>query len=171
MKKNKLIIYEIKEEYTEFLRKYENKIGEKEKRPYVGVVLEVNNKKYYAPMSSPKEKYKNINDRKRVDIYKIANGKYGVINLNNMMPIVDDAIIKIDVENHKDGELFKNQIKDINSNKKKIIKKAERLHKIIKSNAPAEGLRKRCCNFELLEEKSKQWKKGDEKKLRRFIMV
>ena len=58
-------IYRIKDEYIDFLRKYDKKVSKnkKETRPFVGIVFEINNFKYFAPLSSPKEKYLKMNNR------------------------------------------------------------------------------------------------------------
>lgn len=51
--------YYIAEGYIDFLRTYDSKVAEnkKESRPYVGVVVQIENIKYYAPFTSPKAKH------------------------------------------------------------------------------------------------------------------
>lgn len=46
-------IYRIKDEYIDFLRKYDEKVSKnkEETRPFVGIVFEINNFKYFAPLS------------------------------------------------------------------------------------------------------------------------
>lgn len=53
--------YHIKEDFITYLRQFDAKVAENKNqtRPYVGIVLEVNSVKYYAPFSSPKPKHKN----------------------------------------------------------------------------------------------------------------
>lgn len=48
--------YHITDRYIEFLRSFDEKVAlnKKETRPYVGVVLEIEGIKYYAPFTSPK---------------------------------------------------------------------------------------------------------------------
>ena len=43
--------YHIKDDFISFLRQYDSKVSENKNqtRPYVGVVLEINSIKYYAP--------------------------------------------------------------------------------------------------------------------------
>ncbi len=57
-----LKLYKIKDEYIEYLLEYDKNVihNKKESRPYVGIVLEINNRTYYAPLSSPKEKHRKI---------------------------------------------------------------------------------------------------------------
>ena len=47
--------YHVKDDYINFLRKYDEKVADNnhETRPYVGIVLEIDSMKYYAPFSSP----------------------------------------------------------------------------------------------------------------------
>ena len=90
--------YNIKDSYINYLRQYDSKVAEnkKESRPYVGIVFEINDIKYYAPFSSPKPKHQKMKNSK--DFRKINHGIYGAINFNNMIPITDDSLILIDIE-------------------------------------------------------------------------
>ena len=47
--------YHIKDDFIAYLQKFDTKVAENKNqtRPYVGVVLEINSVKYYAPFSSP----------------------------------------------------------------------------------------------------------------------
>lgn len=49
--------YNIKDEYINYLKKYDAKVvdNKKGKRPYVGVVLEIDGIKYYTPLHRPKK--------------------------------------------------------------------------------------------------------------------
>ena len=89
--------YHIKDDYISFLKPYDSKVPEnkQESRPYLGIVLQIGPIKYYAPFSSPKSKHKKMRNGK--DFRKIASGKYGAINFNNMIPVVDEALIYIDI--------------------------------------------------------------------------
>lgn len=44
--------YNIKDDYIRYLRQYDFKVADNknESRPYVGIVLEINDTKYYAPL-------------------------------------------------------------------------------------------------------------------------
>ena len=79
--------YHIQDDFIAFLRQYDSKVSENKKqtRPYVGVILEINSLKYYAPLSAPKPKHKKMKNSK--DFRKINNGIYGAINFNNMIPV------------------------------------------------------------------------------------
>lgn len=86
MRRN-LRIYEIETRYIEYLGDCQEHIflqnEGNNKRKYIGVVLEVDKNKYFIPLSSFKNKHKNL--KERVDFIKIKD--YAVININNMIPV------------------------------------------------------------------------------------
>ena len=53
------------------------------KRKYIGILFNINEKLYIAPLSSYKKKHDNM--KERIDFIKI--GDKSVINLNNMFPV------------------------------------------------------------------------------------
>lgn len=152
-------LYTVKDVYINFLRKYDTKVAENKnhRRPYVGVLIEVNGIKYYAPLTSPKEKHKSMKNSK--DFRRINKGIYGAINFNNMIPVRDDAINLIDFNSIEDIQyrrLLQNQYKFILLDKVEILKTAEELRKLIFTSddnlASYEiDIKKRCCNLPLLE--------------------
>lgn len=160
----KFRFYKICNHYCEYLRGYDNIVplvsGNKQNRPFVGIVLKINNINYYAPLSSPKPKH--ITMKNAEDFIKIDGGNFGVINLNNMIPVPDHCLIQVDMKaNTEDSRelrsyklMIKNQLSWCNKteNRDKIRKKAEKLyHKIINETA-REELKRRCCNFKLNEQ-------------------
>ena len=58
--------FHIKEDFISYLRQFDTKVAENKKqtRPYVGIVLEINSIKYYAPFSFPKPKHKKMKNAK-----------------------------------------------------------------------------------------------------------
>ena len=155
-----------KEDFITYLRQFDTKVAENKNqtRPYVGIVLEVNSVKYYAPFSSPKPKHKKMKNGK--DFRKINNGLYGAINFNNMIPVLDSALIEIDIANITDVKyrrLLQNQYNSIKADEKGILKTAEKLRKLIfdaETNLSAHDkvIKQRCCDLVLLEEKYIEWK-------------
>jgi len=99
--KNNIRIYEIKSEYIKYLSNYQEHIFDqadgKGNRKYIGIVLELKGVKYFAPLSSYKDKHKKM--KEGVDFIKIKD--YAVINLNNMIPVPDNQIINIDINKEK----------------------------------------------------------------------
>lgn len=101
-----------------------------------------------------------------IDFRKINHGLYGVINLNNMIPVLEDELIQIDIENIPDPKykrLLQNQYFSILSDITQIQKKATNLHTLIFTpdkllNSHAISVKKRCCNLPLLESIYKNYK-------------
>lgn len=77
-----LILVRLDSKYCDYLRQFDKKVScnydRKELRPFIGVLFEVNDCKYFAPLSSPKPKYKII--KTTLDFLKIANGDLGAIS-------------------------------------------------------------------------------------------
>ena len=151
--------YHVKDTYIQYLRKYDTKVAEnkQESRPYVGVVIEINGIKYYAPFTSPKSKHLNMKNTK--DFRKINNGIYGAINFNNMIPVPDRALLLIDINNEpneKYRRLLQNQYKAIESDEAAIIRTAEKLRRLILESEESlsaydKKIKSRCCDLETLE--------------------
>ena len=82
-------IVRVDTDYCDYLRKYDNKVAynknEKELRPFIGILFKIDNCEYFAPLSSPKSKHKNM--KNTVDFFKINDGKLGAVNFNNMIPV------------------------------------------------------------------------------------
>lgn len=155
-------ICRIKEKYINFLRKYDDKVlfNKNETRPYIGVLFNIGEIKYFAPLSSPKNKF--LHMKNYIDFIKIDNGRLGAINLNNMIPVVKDAILDFKINEVCDKEyknLLYNQLSYINSNSNLIIKNATNLYN--KVNNFNSRVKDRCINFKLLEEKIKEYSKGE----------
>ena len=152
--------YHVKDDYINFLRKYDKKVADNkhETRPYVGIVLEIGNVKYYAPFSSPKPKHKTM--KNTMDFRKINGGLYGAINFNNMIPVTDSALILIDIEKISDDKyrrLLQNQYKAIRSDTVQIEKTANLLRELLFSDDSELAdyeirIKQRCCNIKLLEQ-------------------
>ena len=165
MKEN-LILVRLDTEYCNYLRKFDDRVpynyGRKELRPFVGVLFEVNNCKYFAPLSSPKPKHLKL--KSKLDFLKIDNGKLGAINFNNMLPVTEKNIIKLDLnkkcstkQEEKYIKLLKDQIYWLNRNDEKLYNRAKKLYDKYVTGILNLNIAKRCCNFKLLEEKCNEF--------------
>lgn len=145
-------LYEVNSEYINFLLPYaphlfHNKQPEQNNsRKYIGIILNVNDMKYFAPLSS---------------FIKIGN--YAVININNMFPVPNGEYTYVDIqreENYQYKKLLMTEYRIIRKLQDKIRNNALELykHKMEKGNSTA--LAKRCNDFVLLEEKSRQYKRS-----------
>ena len=155
-------IYKADIGYCNYLHYFEPKIpyvkNEKERRPFVGIVLSVNGKNYFAPLSSPKLKHLTMKNSQ--DFLKIKDGRLGGINLNNMMPIPRRYLHTIDIKKIKDSKykrmLFM-QLDWIEKNKLRINNRAKNLYYLVTYKKAEEKLIERCCDFKLLEQKCQEY--------------
>lgn len=153
-------IYRIREAYVEYLRTKEPQVlkNKNESRPYIGTILLISGFTYFVPLSSPKPKHKKMKNTK--DFHKIANGEYGAINFNKIIPVPQDCIINFRFEDEADEKyrlLLQNQYKCIKEMEPIITKKCNGIYEIFHTNDNAltpsdRRFKQRCCNFDLLEE-------------------
>ena len=165
--KDKLYFITLTSNYLKYLGIYENKVSLKANRPFIGIVFKVNNKEYFAPLSSPKEKHKRM--KTNIDFFKIDKGNLGIINFINN----DICRNKLDLEmlskslntdDIKYFRLLKNQLKYCEKNKNIILAKAEKIYNIFTKNLEklSESQKKmyrRVNNFKVLEHASKEFEK------------
>ncbi|MBU5313485.1 type III toxin-antitoxin system ToxN/AbiQ family toxin [Tissierella carlieri] len=107
-----------------------------EKRVYIGIVFQINNIKYFAPLASPRPKHSKMKDN--IDFIKINNGEHGAINLNNIIPVVNEGIINYNINKEPNityRNLLYQQVGFINKNTERIINNANKLYeKVTKYN-------------------------------------
>ena len=84
--KERLRIFRVHDGYIRFMHTIDNRVqyNKNERRPYVGVVLNVNGHRYFVPMESPKPNHKKM--RNAIHIMRLDGGKYGLLGFNNMIP-------------------------------------------------------------------------------------
>ena len=160
-------LYNVTDAYVDYLKQFDLKVPENkaEKRPFVGIVFSINGYNFFAPLSSPKPKYRRM--KNMPDFHKINSGLQGVINFNNMIHIPDSELISIDIDNLTDvnyKNLLNAQIQFINGIHVSLEAKARSLYQLVGSDdeilTPNQlKVKQRCCNFGLLQNKSKLYKK------------
>ncbi|MDO4796619.1 MAG: type III toxin-antitoxin system ToxN/AbiQ family toxin [Coriobacteriales bacterium] len=163
----KLKLYTLNMKYVRELAKADDRVMSispqlgKQNRPFVGIVVVCESKDYCIPLSSPKPKHATM--KNAVDFLRITDrrGKLiGVLNLNNMIPVNGDVIRPVNmtpgahdsVETRKYKELLNDQLDWCNANVEVIVRKANRLYKLVTEHPErSRGLVKRCCDFTKLE--------------------
>lgn len=157
-----LKFYEINLDYIDFLSLFaphlfkNKKESQKNSRKYIGIVLSVNSLDYFVPLSSFKEKHKNM--RETVDFIKIKD--FAVLNINNMSPASSNDYKFLDINSVADKNyqnLLRNEYRFIKAIEEKIIKNAKTVYIHKKLNGNKTGLSKRCNDFSLLETKCAEW--------------
>lgn len=157
-------LFNINNNYITYLSPYaphlfhNKKPNQLKERKYIGIILQVNDMNYFAPLSSFKPKHNTMPEM--IDFIKVKN--YAVINLNNMFPVPESECIFVDIQKEMDLQyksLLQAEYRFIKSIQNKIRKNANTVynHKISKGNST--GLAKRCNDFLLLEKCCKEYKK------------
>ena len=101
-----------------------------------------------------------------MDLVKIDNGRLGVVNLNNVLPVNENCYVVFDLNKKTNStteknriELLTNQLDYLNLHKNLIISKSKRLYKLRVKNILPTNVIDRCCDYKLLEEKCKEYSK------------
>lgn len=170
--------YIVSNEYNNALREKDFRVGfidygEDALKLHIGVVFQINNYKYFVPISSPKTKHLNMREGKDfIKLYDIqAKRLLAVLNINNMIPVPDNCLTKLeykDLERYRSFEnetekmnyvyLLQRELAIIRGKEEMISRNAERLYRE-KMVRPNSILSKRCCDFNLLEKVCDEWKK------------
>ena len=161
-----LKIVRVKTDYCDYLREFDNRVpynkNEKELRPFIGILFEINSCEYFAPLSSPKPKHKNM--KNTIDFFKIKKGELGAVNFNNMIPVKSDNYVLIDLNKetlteaeNKYQKLLKEQLAWLNANFQQVKNKSSKLYQMYNAGKLRVNVVNRCCNFKLLEEKCLQY--------------
>ncbi len=149
-----LKLYEVDSQYVKYLSAFQEHTfffdEDKSSRKYIGIVLEINGFKYFAPLSSFKSKHKKMSES--VDFVKIKD--YAVININNMIPVPNEKFHLVDVNGTKDLHyrfLLQAESREINRQKNRILKNADIVYKHKLRNGDNTPLAKRTNDFSKLE--------------------
>lgn len=96
---------------------------------------------------------------KAIDIFKINNGKLGIININNMIPTPIECLTEVlpSVKDEQYRNLLENQTTYINNHKKELLTKVRQFQTQYQEGYLSPTVRERCCDFKLLEEKCKEY--------------
>lgn len=149
-------IYKINLKHLEEAHKIDNKVMIKENRPYIGVVLDINSYKYFAPLTSVQESRAKLNSQATVKIIsKKTNEFLGAIRFNNMIPCNESDYNKVNISQIKDFK-YKSLIQKqyeviIYELYDKIIEKSKKIY-YLKTNKPQNFVLKLCCDFKKLED-------------------
>ena len=169
----RLKLYYVTDKYVDYIRKFEshvwNNSNKGNQRPYVGIVIELNGYKYYAPLTSAKVKYEKWKDSLTTIRIEYKSEFLAILCLNNMIPVADKDIVAVDIANCEDANyknLLNKEMIGIRNKQDKIIKTAKNLYnEISKKDNPKpfiKKIRKVCFDFEKLELKYKEYKEYKE---------
>lgn len=155
-----LSLYNIDSKYVEYLCRYSpNLYVEKDSsktRKYIGIVLVINNFRYFVPLTSFKKKHLHLSNS--IDFMKI--GKIAAINLNKMIPVPIGCYFRVVVEKEEDPfyrKLLYREQRYIKKHQQIIKDNASLLYKKVLKN-PDSKLAKRSNDFKLLESVCKDYR-------------
>ena len=167
MKQKRLKLYTVDLKYIRNLAKKDDNVLSispqvgKSSRPFIGIIVICDTRQYCVPFSSPKPKHESMkNDLDFTKMFAPDGKLIGVLNFNNMIPVRGDVIIPLDITvSKKDSPetehyklLTRNQLTYCQQNQDAIVRKANKLYRLITTGKANGLLRRRCCNFQVLEE-------------------
>lgn len=152
-------------QYTDFLRRADYRVpfnkNDSYKRPFVGIVFEIDERKYFAPLTSHNKHERLVEKPKAEDVtfFPINDCKHGGINFNNMIPVVEGVYNPVDLFHNKADTpnerkykyLLNIQTQFIMRNRGKIARKAKTLYYLKIHGDLKQGADKRVCDFKALE--------------------
>lgn len=167
MKQEHLKLYDVDMKYVRNLSKVDDKVRSvspqinKDTRPFIGIIVICDEKKYCVPLSSPKDKHQKMNnDRDFTKIYNKHNRLIGVLDFNLMIPVDEKVISVININSSKKDtpelkarkNLMKDQLLWCRQNQDSLINKANKLYRIVTETPDKmRNLTRRCCDFKKLE--------------------
>lgn len=144
----------------------------KETRPFLGIVIMLNQRKYCIPITSANKKAKFVNNKVHgIDCIKILDesrkDEHGAplviaaLNINNMIPIHESMIQKIDISTDKDcpkseigiRTVMQKELKWCRANAELIKRRTQKVYDLVlEGNSKDRKLISRCNNFRVLEQ-------------------
>lgn len=155
--KETLKFYIVNDEYIEYISNFDKHVSwnKKQRRPYIGIVLEIEKYLYFAPLYSYKEKYNKY--KENPSFIRIKDRKercLSIIRFAEMIPVPKNCIKLLDfnIRDEKYKNLLQAESDFINDNKIIIYKKAKKMYKNV-VKIKNQFFINISCDFKLLEEK------------------
>ena len=163
IKNGKLLMYDISEDYKNYLRNFDNRVSMKENRKFYGILITKDNMDYYIPFTSKIEK--KTNSKLTVNVKDTNNRIISKLLLNNMIPVGKNDAILVDIKTSEYKDYFNREIIYLRKEKVigEILRKVDNMFKVLENpkNIDYEFFRKLCCDFKMLEEKCIEYHKKD----------
>lgn len=162
-----LLFFTIDSHYIKYLSKFETHISYNKdqlghSRPYLGIVLKLEQFEYFVPLYSYKTHYKKYkNNPSFFYVYDRKTNPLAIIKFSAMIPVPNHCKVAKPLEYHLQDRKYQDLISAeycyINSNKEEIYKKAQKMY-IAVTKHKNNFLQTIACNFKLLEEKCLNYK-------------
>lgn len=173
MENQRLRLYHVHMKYIRNLANVDKRVmsvspqTKKQERVFVGIVIMLDQHQYCIPLTSNKEKIKNM--RENITLRKIRDRRGEVIaalNLNNMIPVREEYLIPYDLkilpgdaEQDRRRKIFcQKELEWCRKNHEEIERLARRLHDLYFSEAEFQK-KKICLDFPRLERECDKGKK------------
>ena len=167
---DELLFYVVETDYIKYLSMFDihvsyNKENSGHKRPYIGIVLKINNFKYFVPLYSYKKHYdKYKNNPSFFIIYTRMKKPISILKFSAMIPVLSNnnviKLLEFEGLDSKYKDLVSTEYRYINSKKYEIHKKAYRMYRLVTSNKNS-FLAGIACDFKLLENKCELYGKDN----------
>lgn len=165
-----LEVYRIDMKYIRNLHNIDNRVLSvspqigKDERPFLGVIVICNARKYCIPLSKPKAKHERMRDK--IDLKKIIyqGEMLGVLNFNLMIPVEEVMLQKIDTkirkhdnaDTRKKKELLIKELEWCNEHARDVINTANVLYEKYISGDMFSA-REQCLDFKRMEIECKKF--------------
>lgn len=154
--------YKVDLDYIKYLHQFDNRVQynpaynniKNQNRPYLGIVFQVDNNNYFAPLEHPRPSHQHL--KNNLHIFKINKGKLGIIGLNNMIPVQEQALMEFDIKNEPNYKILTTQYVFCRKHWNFIIDRAKKVYEK-QTQSPNDFTRKCYCDFKLLEQKSQEY--------------
>ncbi len=175
--------YTVNSDYLEYLNSvdsevYYNNIYRERIKPFIGVIINIEDYKYFIPLTSAKPKHKKwkTKSKEHFTIYEVVNNDLtikgdiykehsdtqklhllAILDIKKMIPVPDGEYHKIifkSIEDKKYTDLLKKEYKFCLKIKDKVLKTTEKLYRKQKETGNVEWAN---CNFTLLESAMNNW--------------
>ena len=151
IKNSHLMVYEVDGKFRRYLEKYDNKVSQKDNRKFYGIIIKKDKYEYCIPFTSI---VKRRNSKLTINI-KNKDKTIAQLLLNNMIPVLEENIKLVDIENEKYADYIKSEIIYLNNKKviNEIISKVSNVFEVIynKQNIDYDFFKSLRCNFSKLE--------------------
>jgi protein AbiQ len=163
---NNLQMYRVKTEYIHYLKKFQDHIWDNKEngrlRPYIGIVIQIEDYNYFAPLSSSKDKHKIMKENLSFIKIEYKGELKCVINLNNIIPVDKNDLIEFDINQEEKAysDLLNIEIQEIRKKQNKIINNVKVVYiktTKFRNEKQNQWLNNICYNFKLLETKMDEY--------------
>lgn len=153
----KMYFCTINQRYIEYLKPHEPKLQDnyEGKRVYIGVVLNIGELTYFAPLSSYKPKQDKIKNDTVIHLHERGNpeNKLGVIHVNNMFPVPLSEIHYLDFSKQKQpyAAMLRKQYEFVTSKEANVLAHCAKFYHdvVVRKHRFYSSL---SCQFQYLEE-------------------